>query len=136
VTVKAAGAVLASKLPFASVTSYKVVKAGTWEVSATGPTDHTRSAITLAAGTIHTIVVLDDPGHLVLDNLTDAAGSQVAPAGAPATGLGGTTPAPGPSDTAWIALAGGGLLLSFAGTRMARRVGRHGARRRGSTPVT
>ena len=126
VTVKAGGTVVASRLAFGSVTSYQVVKAGTWEVSATGPTQHTRSAVTLAAGSIHTIVVLDDPGHLALDDLTDAAGSHVAPAGAPATGFGGTAPRPGRSAVAWIALAGAGLLLAGSGTALAWQ---HGKRR-------
>ena len=79
VTIRAGHRVIAKNVPFASVTSYKVVKPGDWNVSAAGPTDRTSSNITLAAGTIHTIVVLDDPGHLFLDDLVDAAGSKVAP---------------------------------------------------------
>jgi hypothetical protein len=121
VTVKAGGNVLVSQLPFADITSYKVVSPGTWTVSASGETEHTQTQVTLVAGTIHTIVVLDDPGHLTLDDLVDAAGSRVVPAGAPATGFGGTAPRPGQSDLLWIALVGCGLLLSAAGTRRAIR---------------
>jgi hypothetical protein len=39
---------------------------------------------------VRTIVVLDGPKGLVLDNFLDAAGSGAVPTGAPATGLGGT----------------------------------------------
>jgi Domain of unknown function (DUF4397) len=121
VTVTAGHHVLVSKLAFAAVTGYKVVSPGTWSVRATGATQHTVSEITLAAGTIHTIVVLDDPGHLKLDDLVDAAGSRVLPAGAPATGLGGTAPQPGPSPVLWLVLIGGGMLAVFGGATWARR---------------
>ena len=121
VTIRAGHSVVAHQVAFGSVTSYKVVSPGSWKVSATGRTDRTSSQITLAAGTIHTIVVLDDPGHLTLDDLVDAAGSKVAPAGAPATGLGGTAPSPAHSDLPWLALIGAGALLGMAGIVQARR---------------
>jgi hypothetical protein len=121
VTVTAGRKVLVSKLAFASVTSYKVVSPGTWVVRAVGETQHTSSVITLAAGTIHTIVVLDDPGHLTLDDLVDAAGSRVLPAGAPATGFGGTAPRPGRSPMPWLALVGSGMLLTLGGAWWVRR---------------
>jgi len=124
VTLRAGHSVIAPHVPFGSVTSYKVVKPGTWDVSATGRTERTSSQITLAAGTIHTIVVLDDPGDIRLDDLVDAAGSKVAPAGAPATGFGGTAPAPGHSDLPWLALIGAGALLGMAGIAKARRPAR------------
>lgn len=132
VTIRAGHAVIAPNVPFASVSSYKAVKPGDWSVSATGPTERTSSNIMLAAGTIHTIVVLDDPGHLYLDDLVDAAGSKVAPGGAPATGFGGTAPRPGHSELPWIALAGAGLLVGVAGFRRARKpVGAHAMSGRG-----
>src|SRR5262249_49290453 len=90
VTIKAGKHVIVSKLPFAAVSGYKAVSPGTWNVSAAGASERTGSSITLSAGTIHTIVVLDDPGHLGLDDIVDAAGSRIVPGGAPATGLGGT----------------------------------------------
>ena len=120
VTVTADGHTLASNLPFADVTSYKPVKAGTWDVHAEGGGDKTAKAIDLSAGSIHTIVVLDDPGHLVLDNLTDAVGSAVLPSGAPATGLGGTAPRPGASLLPWLAVVSAGLLLTFGGAARRR----------------
>jgi hypothetical protein len=102
VTVSAGKKVLVSKLPFAQVTSYVAVPAGTWNVAAAGQSEHTASTITLAAGTIHTIVVLDHPG-------------------APATGFGGTAPRPSPSELPWLVVAAGGLLLCAAGVRWATR---------------
>jgi hypothetical protein len=132
VTIRAGHRVIAKNVRFASVSSYKVVKPGDWNVSAAGPTDRTSSNITLAAGTIHTIVVLDDPGHLFLDDLVDAAGSKVVPGSAPATGFGGTAPQPGHSDLPWIALAGAGMLVGIAGFRRARKpVGAHAMSGRG-----
>jgi hypothetical protein len=115
VTVSAAGHALARNLPFADITSYKAVKAGTWKVHAKGGAENTAKTVTLAAGSIHTIVVLDDPGHLTLDNLTDAVGSAVLPSGAPATGLGGTAPRPGASLLPWLAVVSAGLLLTAGG---------------------
>ncbi len=132
VTVRAGHSVIARNVAFASVTGYKVVSPGTWNVSAAGRTEHTTSTITLVAGTIHTIVVLDDPGDIRLDDLVDAAGSKIAPAGGPATGFGGTARRPGNSDLPWAALVGAGLLLSFAGYRRTRRpVGAHALGGRG-----
>jgi len=137
VTIKAGRHLLVKGLPFAAVSSYRAVSPGTWAVRATGQTEHTSASITLSAGTIHTIVVLDDPGHLTLDDIVDAAGSKVAPAGAPATGLGGTAPRPGPSDLRWLVLIGGGLLLGlFGASRAARPVGAHTLGRRRPPSVT
>ncbi len=134
VTVRAGHSVIARNVAFGSVTGYKVVRPGTWTVSAAGRTEHTSSTITLAAGTIHTIVVLDDPGDIRLDDLVDAAGSKIAPAGAPATGFGGTATRPGHSELPWAVLVGAGLLLSFAGYRRARRrLGAHAFRSGGSS---
>jgi hypothetical protein len=121
VTVTAGKKVLVSKLPFAGVTSYVTVPAGTWNVEAAGQSEHTASTITLAAGTIHTIVVLDHPGALAIDDLVDAASSKIIPAGAPATGFGGTAPRPSPSELPWLAVAALGLLLCAAGIRWATR---------------
>jgi len=130
VSVRAGGHVLVAGLPFAAVTSYKAVRPGTWVVTARGRTERVQAPITLVAGTIHTIVVLDDPGHLRLDDLVDAAGSRVIPAGAPTTGFGGTAPRPHPAELGWLVLIGCGLLLGLAGGRWAiRPLGSHAARR-------
>lgn len=125
VTVKAGPHVLVSKLPFAAISHFRAVPAGTWSVTATGSSERASASITLSAGTIHTIVVLDDPGRLTLDDIVDAAGSKVVPAGAPATGLGGTAPRPGPSGLRWLLLIGGGLVLGLYGARRVIRPGGH-----------
>ena len=80
VTVTAGTTKLASNLKFASVTGFVAVNPGTWAVHAAGSSESTTASIVLAAGSIHTIVVLDEPGKLGLDDLLDAAGSKVIPA--------------------------------------------------------
>jgi hypothetical protein len=137
VTVTAGKKVLVKGLSFASVTSYAVVNPGTWRVGATGGSQHTSSSIDFAAGTIHTIVILDDPGHLTIDDLVDAAGSKVIPAGAPATGFGGTAPRPAPSHLLWLLLTIGGVVLCGAGARwFTRPSGSHALGRRRPPAVT
>jgi hypothetical protein len=121
VTVTAGSAVIAHSLAFASVTSYQVVSPGTWKVHAAGQTESTTQSIHLAAGTIHTLVILDDPGKLAIDNLLDAAGSRVLPDGAAATGFGGTAAVPGSSLLPWLATLAAGLLVSVAGIARLRK---------------
>lgn len=112
VTVSWNGKVIASKLPFASVTSYRAVSPGTERVSAGGDAG---SAVTLAAGTIHTLVVLDGTGGLEVADLEDGAGSGHAPAGGAATGFGGTA-AHGPgSPVPWMMVIAVGSLLAVTG---------------------
>jgi hypothetical protein len=106
---------LAANLAFGDVTPYQAVGAGTWHVRAAGATERTASAIALPAGSIHTIVLLDDPHSLKLDDLVDAAGSGLVPAGAPGTGFGGTAPRPGPSPAPWLIMAGAGALAALGG---------------------
>ncbi len=86
------------------------------------------AAIALAAGTIHTLVVLDGVGGLQVANLEDAAGSARAPAGGAATGFGGTA-ARGPgSPWPWLTAIAAGLLLA-AGGGFGFGLGRTGHRR-------
>ena len=89
VTVKAGSQVIASNLAFGSVTSYQSVAPGTWNVSVAGQSKTASKSFSLLADTTHTLVVLDDPGHLSLVDLTDAAGSNLLPAGGAGTGFGG-----------------------------------------------
>jgi len=124
VTVRAGTRVLAPDLAFGSVTSYQAVDPGTLTVRAIGAAERTLLTATWPAGSIHTLVVLDDPGHLTIVNLVDAAGSQVTPAGGPATGLGGTAPRPGTSTVPWLVTAAAGVLLTLAGLARSRRAGR------------
>jgi hypothetical protein len=129
VTVTAAGKVLASKLGFSKLTAYRVVTPGTWTVHAAGETESTSASLTLAAGTIYTVVILDEPGHLAIDSLEDAAGSRVAPSGAPATGFGGTASRPGAPLLPWLVGGLAGLLLAAGGAarllRKPRRAAAH-----------
>lgn len=115
VTVTAGGRTLASKLSFGSFTSYVALAPGTVNLHAAGGSMSASSTLTVAADTTHTIVVLDDPGHLSLDILTDAAGSNALPAGGASTGFGGMAPRPGSSPLPWAAAMAFGALLAGAG---------------------
>lgn len=129
VTVTAAGHAVAHKLPFAKLTGYRQVKPGNWPVRAKGENEATTDTVKLTAGTIYTLVVLDDPGHLGIDALTDAAGAKVAPAGAPQTGLGGTAARPGEPVLPWLLTGILGMLVAAGGTtwlvRRPRRAASH-----------
>jgi hypothetical protein len=110
-----------SSLSFGSVSSYQAVTPGTETLRVAGESETTHSTVTLTAGSVHTIVVLDGAKGLVLDNFVDAAGSGDAPSGAAATGFGGTAPR-APSALPWLYLIGAGLLLAMAGGFGARRL--------------
>jgi hypothetical protein len=115
VTVRWDGQVIVSKLAFGTATSYQAVPPGTESVTAAAPGANASSRITLAAGTIHTLVILDAASGLEIADLEDAAGSVRAPAGGPATGLGGTAPQGPGSPWPWLSLIGAGSLLAAAG---------------------
>lgn len=115
VTVTADHQRLAAGLRFGSVTSYHTVAPGTWTVRAAGAILTATASITLAAGSIHTLVVLDDPGKLAIDDLLEAAGSKVAPVGPAQTGFGGTAARPGAALRPWLAAAAAGLLSAIGG---------------------
>ncbi|MGH3154537.1 MAG: DUF4397 domain-containing protein [Streptosporangiaceae bacterium] len=125
VTVSDGSGTLASQLAFGSATSYMTVKPGTQTIKFSAPGDDTSMSVTLAPGSVHTIVVLDGSSGLEVDTLTDAASSAAAPAGGAATGFGGMAPhfiAGQPQP--WLAtLAGGLLLIAFGiiGLRRSRR---------------
>jgi hypothetical protein len=127
VTVTAGPQVLARRLLFGDVTSYGLAKPGTWTVQVAGANGTVSQSVTLTAGTIHTLVVLDGANGLILDNLEDAAGSAVLPQGGAATGLGGTAPVPAPSPAPWAAVIAAGLLCTGAAAVWLRRA-RHPAR--------
>ena len=102
---------------------------GSFHVHVAGMGGKGATNITLVAGSIHTLVVLDASGHnLQIVNLEDAAGSAVDPQGGPATGLGGTAPRPAPSPVLWAGLVAVGALIVTAGghrMRKVRRIARH-----------
>ncbi len=123
VTIMAGDQTLARALAFAHVTRYVPATPGTWLVHAQGMGANGARNVTLTAGYIYTLVVLDGAGnHLTIDPLEDAAGSTVMPVGGAATGLGGTAPSPAPSPTLWISLVAAGALLAVAGAFRMRRV--------------
>jgi hypothetical protein len=118
VTVSVGGDTLARELTFGTATSYQAIKPGTPLVRFTAAGGRAAKAVRLAAGSVHTIVVLDGASgsKLKIDNLTDAAGSQDLPKGGAATGMGGTAPGAGGTGLApWLATLAGGVLLAAAG---------------------
>jgi len=121
VTVSLGSGVLTQKLQFGAATTYTAVPAGQRTVQLTAPGAQTSTPVTLTAGTIHTIVVLDGTAGLKVDDLTDAVGSQLAPKGGAAAGFGGTA-AHGPASAApWLLTIAFGALLTTAGLARLRR---------------
>jgi hypothetical protein len=121
VTVKAGRDVLAAHQAFATVSGYQAVKPGRLTVRAAGTAEKASSRVSLKAGSISTIVVLDHPGRLSIDSIEDAAGSKVLPQGAAQTGFGGTAAQPGSSALPWAGALVAGLLLMLAGGSRLRR---------------
>lgn len=121
VTVTAGHSTLAADLKFASVTGYRAVAPGTWTVRAAGSSETATTSVVLAAGSIYTLVVLDGPSTLVIDDLLEAAGSKVAAIGGAQTGLGGTAARPGVSLRPWAAVATAGVIGVAFGTALLSR---------------
>jgi hypothetical protein len=117
------GMVVTSKLPFGSTTSYQAVTPGTETVTVTGGSaaKHVSSHVTLAAGTVHTLVVLDGAGGLEIASLEDAAGSGRPPVGGASTGFGGTAGHGPGSPRPWLVVIGAGILLATTGGLRLRR---------------
>jgi hypothetical protein len=123
VTVMAGSQTLAGGLAFGHVTNYVTASPGTWRVHLKGMGAMGAENVTLAAGSIYTLVVLDSSGNgLEIDPLQDAAGSTVLPQGGAATGLGGTAPAPASSPVLWVSLVAAGALLASGGAFRMRRL--------------
>lgn len=120
VTVSVGGDTLARQLTFGAATSYQAVEPGMPTVTFVAPGGRAARTVRLPAGSVHTIVVLDEASgsKLKIDSLTDAAASrETAPKGGAATGMGGTAPGAdgGPGSAPWLATLAGGLLLAVAG---------------------
>jgi len=115
VTVTVGSDVLARQLTFGSASSYQSVQPGSPIVTFSAPGGHAAMPVTLTAGSVHTLVVLDGTSGLTIDNLTDAAGSADSPRGGAATGFGGMAPRAGPGLAPWLGTLAGGVLLAFAG---------------------
>jgi hypothetical protein len=122
VTVTANGKVLAQNLTFSMVSSYENADLGKCALHAAGGVEQASQNLMLSADTIHTLVVLDGPSGLKIDDLEDAAGSAVMPEGGASTGLGGTAPGPAPSPLPWMAAVAAGGLLTLGGAARLRRV--------------
>ncbi len=121
VSVSAGGKKLGAHLKFASVTSFRAVTPGTITVRAAGASESATASVALAAGSVHTLVVLDEPGTLAIDNLLDADGSTVNPSGAPAAGEGGTAARPGAALVPWAVAGVASLIMAAGGTALVSR---------------
>ncbi len=113
--------VLASGLKFASVSDYQPVSPGTQSVTVSAGGTDANSSVTLAAGTVHTLVVLDGASGLEVVNLEDASGSGKPPLGGVSTGFGGTAPHGPGSPVPWLVAIGAGSLLALTGGLRLRR---------------
>ena len=113
--------VLASGLKFASVSDYQPVSPGTQTVTVSAGGTDANSSVTLAAGTVHTLVVLDGASGLEVVNLEDASGSGKPPLGGVSTGFGGTAPHGPGSPVPWLVAIGAGSLLALTGGLRLRR---------------
>ena len=112
---------LATGLKFGSVSSYQAVSPGTETVTVGAGAGDANSSVTLAAGTVHTLVVLDGASGLEVVNLEDASGSGKPPLGGVSTGFGGTAPRGPGSSVPWLAVIGAGSLLALTGGLRLRR---------------
>ena len=126
------GQAIVPKATFASVSSYQAIPANTWTMQAIGSGSTATARFSMAAGTVHTMVVLDGAQGLEIVNLTDAAGAGQPPTGGVTTGFGGTAGHGPGSPLPWLAVIGGGTLLAVAG---GLRLRRHGLRRQMNTGV-
>ncbi len=122
VSVSWRGATLDGSLKFASVSTYQAVSPATASLNVSGGGRSAKVSIPLAAGTVHTLVVLDGAKGLLVDNLLDAAGSGKDPVGAAHTGFGGMAPRAPSSPLPWLSVIGAGLLVALIGGRRLRRL--------------
>ena len=107
-----------------TVSMQAAIPAGSWTMTATGPTAKASVPVVLTAGTVHTEIVIAAPGGgIEIINETDAAGAGQAPTGGASSGFGGTAPRAADSPLPWLALIAGGALLVLAGAWRLRRNG-------------
>ena len=116
---------------FAETTPYAAVPAGKWTLqvaSTSQPSLEATSAVTVAAGDVYSLVVLDaGDGGLTLATHPDAVSAAVTPSGSVETGGGGTA---GPYLPEWLPLGAGVagiVLLAAAYVRSRRSPGLHAA---------
>ena len=113
--------VLAGSLKFGTVSDYQSVSPGTQTVTVSAGGTDANSSVTLPAGTVHTLVVLDGTSGLEVVNLEDASGSGKPPLGGVQTGFGGTAPHGPGSPVPWLVAIGAGSLLALTGGLRLRR---------------
>ena len=132
----AGGPSVAGGLAFADTSGYVDVPAGATAVTVTpGGGASSELPVELAAGSVHSVLVLDRPGGgLTVRAVLDAAGPGVVPSGGVEAGAGGTAPSAGPTPVVLTAVggslvAGAGLLLA-SGRRAGNRPDHAGSARR------
>lgn len=123
------GTTVAEGLGFASTSEYVDVPAGsaTLQLAAAGG-EPVEAPVDLAAGSVYSLVVLDDAQGLTVQPVLDAASPGIVPQGAVETGAGGTA---GPGSSGLVAM-GAVAAAAVAGTfvlRTTRSRPRHAARR-------
>ncbi len=115
------GQAIVPKATFASVSSYQTIPANTWTMQAIGSGSTATQRFNMAAGTVHTMVVLDGASGLEIVNLVDAASAGKPPVGGVTTGFGGTAGHGPGSPLPWLAVIGAGGLVALAGGYRLRR---------------
>jgi Domain of unknown function (DUF4397) len=115
------GQAIVPKATFASVSSYQAIPANTWTMQAIGGSSTATQRFKMAAGTVHTMVVLDGANGLEIVNLEDAAGAGQPPVGGVTTGFGGTAGHGPGSPLPWLAVIGVGGLVALGGGYRLRR---------------
>jgi hypothetical protein len=121
VSVTAGSKQLAVNLVSGNATKFVAAPAGTWSVTATGPTQTARQQVTLDADTVHTLVVVDGQRGLAIDDVVNAAGTTLMPKFGVQTGFGGTAALPGAPLLPWILTGLAGLALVATGSVAATR---------------
>jgi len=132
VKVTCGGQTIVPKATFASVSTYQAIPPGNWTMAAIGSGTTAKEVVPVAAGTVHTLVVLDGSSGLEMISLVDAAGAGQPPVGGVTTGFGGTAGHGPGSPAPWLALIGAGMLVTLvAGLRLRR----NGQRRQLNTGI-
>lgn len=116
------GQALGTGVAFATTTPYSTVPAGQWTLHVSGAGTSSDLPVTLAAGGVYSVLILDQgTGGLTVSAQVDAASTEVVPAGGIETGAGAM--APRSSGTAYTLLGSAALLLGLAGLARRRHVG-------------
>jgi len=117
VSVRVGGVAVGRGLGFGRLSSYRGISPGTDQVVVSGSALRQVQSLTLAADSVHTLVVLDDGSGVRVTDLVDAVGVAAVPNGGAATGLGGTAAGTSQSPLPWVAMILAGTGLAAAGLR-------------------